>query len=245
MNLIELSRLLLDEKLAEEYLREKGILKTFTQCEKCGSEKIGRIRRGRYKCYGCKSEWGIRKGSILHAQSISCSKFIGLIKMFEMNTSAESAAFEVDVNRKTAFKFFEMFREVILGDENHDSISDDEMLKDESQIFTISIVNDKVHITDYKSGRNNKDLFTIKRTRIPNKGASYYFHHKKVSARQIKCRIKNFPIPQHHFWRYANEKLLKYRGTKSASLFMFLKEIEFRYNYSGKFYQEFVKKIAN
>ena len=47
MNLIELSELLLDEKKAEQYLLEVGILKTFTHCEKCGSKKFGRIRRGK------------------------------------------------------------------------------------------------------------------------------------------------------------------------------------------------------
>ncbi len=46
MNLIELSRLLLDEKKAEQYLLEIGILKNFYNCDKCGSEKFGRIRRG-------------------------------------------------------------------------------------------------------------------------------------------------------------------------------------------------------
>ena len=47
MNLIELSKYLQDEK---------GILKRFTECPYCGSDKIGNVSRDRIKCYKCKKE---------------------------------------------------------------------------------------------------------------------------------------------------------------------------------------------
>ncbi len=95
MNLLELSKLLLDEKLAEQYLLAKGVLKTFTSCEKCGSTKLGRIRRGKYRCYGCKADWSIRKNSILLSHQISFSKFIGVVGCFTLDLTAKQAAEEL------------------------------------------------------------------------------------------------------------------------------------------------------
>ncbi len=49
-------RTILDEKKAEQYLLEVGILKTFTATVRnVDQTKLGRIRRGKIKCYDCKS----------------------------------------------------------------------------------------------------------------------------------------------------------------------------------------------
>jgi len=45
MMLEELVKVKSSEEKAEEFLREKGILKTFTRCPKCGSKRLGRVRR--------------------------------------------------------------------------------------------------------------------------------------------------------------------------------------------------------
>jgi transposase len=52
------------EEEAEKFLRAKGILKTFDRCPFCGHQKIGKVRRSFFKCYGCRKEWSIRKDSI-------------------------------------------------------------------------------------------------------------------------------------------------------------------------------------
>ena len=80
MNLIDLLELILDEKKAEQYLLEVGILKSFTHCEKCGSLKIGRIRRNKYRCYNCKDEWNIKKGSILDGSKLEIKKYYPILK---------------------------------------------------------------------------------------------------------------------------------------------------------------------
>jgi len=245
MNLIELSELLLDEKKAEQYLLKVGILKTFTQCEKCGSSKLGRIRRGRYKCYGCKAEWGFRKGSVLHEQSITTSQFIGLIKLFVLDTTALIASKELAINRKTALRFYELFRCLIMKDENNHTLGGQTILKNESPTFSITILSDKVFITTAKTDSNHTNLFTVKRTRVPNKEVTYHFNYGNVHSRSIKSRMHNFPISQNHFWRYANEKLLKFRGTKLDSLYKFLKEIEFRYNNGNNLFEKLIEKITN
>ena len=82
MNLSELVKIASSEKKSEEFLRLKGVLKTFSSCPFCEENSIGRIRRNFLKCYKCKKEWSIRKGSILEKMKISFSKFVLAIKLF-------------------------------------------------------------------------------------------------------------------------------------------------------------------
>jgi transposase-like protein len=47
------------------------------------------------------------------------------------------------------------------------------------------------------------------------------------------------------FWRFAKERLLKYRETDNQYLMLFLKEIEFRFNAQDKeLYAQLIEKIA-
>jgi transposase len=104
MNLIELSELLLDDNKAEKYLLEVGILKTFTHCDKCGSEKLGRIRRGKIKCYKCKHEWNIKKGSVLDGSKLEMKKFILFIKLVDFGFNNQKIQDELNMNRITVKK---------------------------------------------------------------------------------------------------------------------------------------------
>ena len=104
MNLIELSELLLDEKKAEQYLLGLGILKSFTQCEKCGSSHLGRIRRGKIKCYKCKREWNQRKGGILEGVNLELKKVLLFIKLLEYKFHNHKIQIELDMDRITIKK---------------------------------------------------------------------------------------------------------------------------------------------
>ena len=104
MNLIELSELLLDEKKTEQYLLEVGILKTFYNCEKCGSSKIGRIRRGKYKCYSCKYEWNLRKGSKLEGINLGFNKILLFLKLVEFKINNSNIQIELEMDRITVKK---------------------------------------------------------------------------------------------------------------------------------------------
>jgi transposase len=82
MNLAELVQVTSSEEEAEKFLRAKSILKTFDRCLFCGHQKIGRIRRSFFKCYGCRKEWCIRKGNILEGLNVPFTKFILAVKLF-------------------------------------------------------------------------------------------------------------------------------------------------------------------
>ncbi len=241
MNLIELSELLLDEKKAEEYLLKVGILKTFTECGKCGGTRVNKISRGRYMCRGCKSEWPYRKHSILHGQSLSASKLLGLIKMYEIELTAMSAEKELGINERTAQRVFEMIRNAIIGE---NAIASEKVIRDLTPNFAISIVDGVVDIS-IDTGNTFTNLFKLKRTRVPSKETSYNFHYTNVKPNEIEKCLNQLPLEQNYFWRFAKIRLLSYRGTKMGYLFNYLKEIEFRYNNRNeKLFDKIVDKIV-
>ncbi len=245
MNLLELSELLLDEKKAEEYLLKVGILKTFTTCEKCGSNRITKISRGRHRCNGCLSEWSNKKGSLLHGQSLSASKLLGLIKMFSLELTAKDASINMDVNLKTAKGIFHKLRLSVTEISESELELIDETLKGESPEFLIASDEDNINVRFTKVGERSPNLFRLIRTRTPSKETSYSFKFSQITSRNIKEKMEQFPKSLNYFWRYARERLLSYRGTELKYLYLYLKEIEFRYNNRHKnLFDKIVAKIA-
>jgi transposase len=127
MNLSELVKIASSEEKAEEFLRSKGILKTFENCPFCKSESIGKVRRNFYKCYGCRREWSIRKGSILEGIKIPLSKFILAIKLFILEVPVNKAYKELGISYNTTHKIYQRIRKAI-----YDFVSrEDEVLSGE------------------------------------------------------------------------------------------------------------------
>jgi hypothetical protein len=113
MNLVELLQIASSEEKAEEFLREKSILKTFDSCPFCNAKNIGKIRRNFYKCYKCKKEWSVRKDSILEDLKIPFSKFILAVKLFILEVPVNKAHKELDLAYNTTFKIYTKLRQCI------------------------------------------------------------------------------------------------------------------------------------
>jgi len=246
MNLIELSELLLDEKKAEQYLLNVGILKTFTSCEKCGSKKLGRIRRGRYKCYSCKTEWSARKGSIIFYNNLSYSKFLAIIKMFELNIDATVAAKQLALNRNTINTIYSVFRKIILKSADNVHSNYFNFIDENNPAFGITITDGKVNIELEDKNKLPESLFRLIRTRNSKNNITFYFDYKRIKRLLHNDKLEKFPTEADHYFRYMKESLLKYRGTKNSYLFLYLKEIEFKYNNrnSANLFGKIVEKIA-
>jgi transposase-like protein len=189
------------------------------------------------------SEWSNRAGSILHGQSLTASKLIGIIKLFSMDILSSKTAMELNINQTKVQRMFEVLRKIIVGKKSVDI--DDSLLKKHSPTFSLSITDDIVSIGVAVSIKSEKDLFVLKRTRVPNREVAFIFQHSKVNSKEIRRKLDNMPVKQNHFWRYANQRLQFFRGTKAKHLFQHLKEIEFKYNNRNEnIFEKLVTKIA-
>jgi transposase-like protein len=99
MKLSELISIAGSEEKSEEFLRTKGILKTFKFCPFCGGKSIGRVRRNFFKCYNCRREWSVRRDSILEDLKVPFSKFLLAVKLFVLEVPVNRAYRELEVKR--------------------------------------------------------------------------------------------------------------------------------------------------
>ena len=114
MNLVELTPHIQSEEAAEEYLRKTGILQTFTECPYCKGERVGKIRRGLYKCYHCRKEWSRRRGSRLERSRVPLQKVLLAIKLFELETSVRKASQQLELAYNTTYGLYSLIRQIII-----------------------------------------------------------------------------------------------------------------------------------
>jgi transposase len=114
MNLIELQQYTISEESAEEYLQEQGILQRYDHCPYRENIRIGRVRRGKYMCYGCRKEWGPRRGNILKGLRVPLVRVLIAIKLFELDTLVREAAHQLDLSYNTVYDLFDLFRQSIV-----------------------------------------------------------------------------------------------------------------------------------
>ena len=115
MNMVELTQYTGNEELAEEYLRDQGILKKFHDCPYCQGTRINRVRRAKYKCYSCNREWGVRRGSILEGLRVPFTKFLMAIKLFEIDISVREAAKQLGLAYNTVYNLHSLIRNAIFA----------------------------------------------------------------------------------------------------------------------------------
>jgi hypothetical protein len=113
-NLVELTQYSQSEEAAEDYLRRKGILQTFTECPYCKGERVGKIRRGLYKCYHCQKEWSRRRGSRLEDSRVPLQKVLLAIKLFELETSVRKASQQLELAYNTTYGLYDLIRQIII-----------------------------------------------------------------------------------------------------------------------------------
>jgi transposase len=232
MKFIDLMEFIQDENRSEEFLRSRGVLKTFTCCSNCGGDKLGMIRGDRWKCYSCKSEWTRRKDSILSLVRMKYSEFILCMKFFELELTAQETAAQLKLNYKTIVLLYDEFRKCI---SNISSLTIKEFTKTmKANVGSISIVVEGesvcIKFNTAELNSNNPNIY-IRRSRVGKSSSIYEFKFSKLRKNLNVIGNKNFSSLG-IFWRFAKPRLLNFKGTDLKTLLLYLKEIEYRFNHS-------------
>jgi len=260
VNPVELSLYTSDEEKAADFLRQKGVLMMFDVCPFCGSTMLGRVRRGKFKCYGCRKEWGQRKASILDGLKIPFTKFIMVVKLFELDTSVREASRQLGLAYNTVYSVFNIIRSSIVSIDadlsflsfTHMANEPDFRLKNGEKagkgatgkmlVFGILERGGKVRVELLKDIQVEK-LLEMKIKKIKRGSLIYTDKFRNYSSlvmygfyRKITDSDKRFSNSKVYiddiegFWSYAKEKLMKYHGFEPNRFPLYLKEMEFRYN---------------
>ncbi len=260
MNMVKLSKVMTEEHKAEEFLREIGILKTFRECPYCGNKQFGKVRRNFYKCYLCKREWSVRKGSILERMKIPFNKFVLALKLFELEIPVLKACKELELSYNTVHKLFMVIRVKIYKKSSEDNLLKGEVEADESYfggkekgkrgrgakskipVFGILERKGKVKVEivkDVKSETLLKEtirkvkrgsLIYTDKFRSYDSLVMYGFRHERIDHSKRFANGKVYINGIEGFWSYAKGRLLKFHGLSPKTFKYYLKELEFRYN---------------
>jgi transposase len=196
--------------------------------------------------------------------NISPSKWLYLIKLFELSVSAKNASKELNLSYKTTLNGFNLLRQVIAEElAKYDEILKGEIEADESYfggkrkgnrgrgafnkqaVFGVLERDGRVY-TAVVDNVSAKTLFEhIKKT--TRKGSVFYTDDFK-SYKDLKQygkhnRVKHsktFGKGHNHingiegFWSYAKERFHKYHGIKKKNYLPYIKEMEFRFNHRNE-----------
>ncbi len=222
----ELSLYLNNADEAEAYLFKIGVLKTFNICVQCETSHFGRVRRGKYKCYECKTEWNIRKGSFLESKKIALGDFLGIVKFFSDGVNATRCAEELGIGIKLTRLIYSEFR-LKLIDKKITNIHGTSKVS-----FFIREVDGNINISIGNNTVEEISAAELTATRTKDESGVYYFNfsyktkYKKNFLRQIE-RIDNLD----NFYRYCQLQLLSFRGRDINALAYTLHELVYRYNH--------------
>ncbi len=240
MRLVDLLDLIQNETETENYLRQIGILKRFDFCIKCVSDKTGIVRRNRFKCYKCKSEWSTRKNSILETSSLSLQQFLMAVKLFEMEINAQNCSAELNLGYKAVHNLYTSIRFSISG-LNKSSIE---------KFSRVTAQEKRIGIEKQKDGfcfnytDPSENYFSMLRSKGKITGVIYELKFNKVKKTIKKGNDKKFS-EYNEFWRFTKEKLMKFNGVEDKYLILYLKEIEFRFNHKkDNLFDEICMKIS-
>lgn len=220
MNLLELSKYLLDEEAAEQYLLDNGILKNFVECPYCQSKSIGKIRRGRMKCYKCKKEWHRRKDSFLESRHISYSKFIGMLKLYSYSFGINKIAVELDLDIKSIIDHTSSLRRLVAIEYN--SYLDQE----HNELYLSTDQYEHIIVLPTLNNTDTKAKLLISRIKSADKSFTY-----NLQLTWIDKAGANHWNSIHRFANYLKFQLLSFRGISFRYFNEYLFELLYRFNH--------------
>ena len=111
----------------------QGIIQRFDHCPHRESSLIGRVRRGEYKCYGCRKKRGLKLGSIVEGLRVPLFRVLIAIKLFVLDTSVQEATHQLGLSYNMVYDLFDLFRQSIVRTDSDTSLTlSGEIERDES-----------------------------------------------------------------------------------------------------------------
>jgi len=210
------------------------MLKYYMKCVYCNNEKLYQLRSGQLKCSKCKKKFSL--------QSVQTNS--ELTKCFIENMSANKTSKKLNMNYVTVNKRYKKYRLLIANYLEDEYIGKNVIEYDEYIYLSKSKKKIRENIFDSQNfltfNYENKiyNLLMPSITRYKNefidngadeayfKEFSKFMMYNKISKTQ---KMENLIT---RFWIFFEESILKYKGISDNNFFLYLKEIEFKFNYS-------------
>jgi transposase len=259
MGILEYSQLLSSERSAKDYYKRLRWRDGRRRCFKCGDHKLFPLSDGRYECRSCHARFSDFSGTYLSGIKLGFDKVGWLVYLFSLELSVRRSARELGVNYKTAYNFFDRIRRAITANDYATGLSGEVELDEtyvggkrkgkrgrgaagKVPVFGMLERAGKV-VVEVVSDVKEKTLMGLITKTIEPGSLTYSDGFKSYNSLIVNgyehIRIdheKEFANGKAHinsiesFWAYAKERLAKYHGVSPLKLYLYLKELEFRFN---------------
>ena len=220
-------------------------------CRYCCSEKLYKLKDNRAKCKECNHRYSIKQTSI----------DLWSLYYFSIETTANKTSKELRVNYRTILTRFNNYRRKIYQYQQSNfrllkgEIECDEsyfggrrkylrgrsksnkiivlgLLERKGKIYTTIVENVKASslLDEIKSRSDKGSVFYTDQFKSYI-SLKFYRKHLLVDHQEKFVNGKNHINGIEGFWSYAKERLLKYHGVSKQNFILYLKELEFRYNF--------------
>lgn len=257
MKYLEVIDLIVDEEKAERFLRKVGVLRTFTECPRCGSSGFSDLRGTDLRCSDCGQAWSKRKDSMLFRSTVSCRELVAMAWRFETEVPAATLARDLGLNRNTVNRYYREFREALalcdsprLPEEDGPAASFLDLgrkgkggageASEDPVFFGIFERRRKAsvrHVPGVSVDSLRQDGIKIVRSRTLISTDRYGPYDGLVARYDRSGRRRRFSggtvpiVKSGRFWRYAVDMLKNnYHGVSAEHFPLYLKELEVRYN---------------
>lgn len=210
------------------------MIKSTMKCIYCNNEKLYELKTSQLKCSKCKKKFSPKK--ILRDKA--------LVKLFCEGISANQAKKTLRLNHVTVQNIYHNFRQLIASFAEEQYREKTVIEYDEYVYLEKSKKKVKENIFDAQNfltfHYENKvynllmpDLSIYKGQFMDDGASDAYF--KEFSKFMMMNKISKIQKKENiitQFWIFFEEYILRYKGIKSEYFFYYLKEIEFKFNYS-------------
>jgi len=210
------------------------MLKSSMNCIYCNNNKLYLLKTSQLKCSKCKRKFNPKK---IHRD-------LALVKLFCRGATATQAKEKLQLNYVTVKKHYHDFRKLIanfLEEQYKESVVieyDEYIYLEKSKKKIKENIFDAqnfltFHYEDKIFNLLMPDLRSYKNQFLDDGAQDAYF--KEFSKFMILNKISKTQKRDNlitQFWIFFEEFILKYKGIKSEYFFYYLKEAEFKFNYS-------------
>ena len=248
------------ENRARLFFRKKRWRNYRVFCTACHSYKVSRMPEHRYRCGRCKYRFQDFTGCFLGKLQIPFRSWIWIIKLFELEVSANRIAQQIELSYPTVLKAVNLIRMSIVTaskprwltgevelDESyfggHQKGHRGRSVGNKIPVMGILERNGQVHVHLLKDVTAESLLsLTVKTVR---RGSIVYtdkyqgydalmfcgYTHLRVDHGKRFAQGQVYINGLEGFWSYAKERLAKFHGVSREHFPLYLKEMEFRYNH--------------
>lgn len=209
-------------------------------CPYCNCKKLYILKNDYIKCKECSRKFSLKKYNL----------DLKIIDFFCNDSNALETSKRLNINYRTVQNRYSLFRKLCVNylDELYQNSVQEKSSYEEHYFFTqkdkvkkAKSIYDAINIIGFFS---NNRVFTLLMPALPkpldkkeDKSFEKYLQwHKIYSAQNQTSKLKDF-------WIFLDESIRKYKGINSENFIYYLKECEFKFNFSKEMQQQILKDI--